>query len=398
MKKIEGEHMENDGTCFALEGRHYRTGENIVIQVQDGVIQDIEHLKEKVNKQIAWIGPGLVDLQINGYGGMDFNTLPIQDPMIMKLTKALWEEGVTSYFPTITTNSNQAIEGAMRAIAASLKTEPLLAESIQGIHLEGPFISPEDGPRGAHPLHDIKAPDWSLFEKWQEASEGRIKLITLSPEWPDSAKFIARCIAQGVKVSIGHTAASTEQILEAVTAGASLSTHLGNGAHPMLPRHPNYIWDQLANDQLWVGMIADGFHLPDSVLNVILKVKLGQVFLVSDSVYLTGLEPGEYETHIGGKVILTPEGKLHLAENPKLLAGSVKTLRRGVEHLVFKHLCGLAEAWEMASLFPSAYMGFPVKAGLAAGAPADLVLFERKDGEIKILQTYKCGKHVYKTV
>ncbi|BCV22317.1 N-acetylglucosamine-6-phosphate deacetylase [Moorella sp. Hama-1] len=386
--------MSQKETSFALEGIHYRTGEQVRVWVEGEIIRDVEPLKHSQTAESSWIGPGLVDLQINGYGGMDFNTPPFGEDMVEKVTQALWREGVTSYFPTITTNSDTAIEESVRKLSSAVGADPLLVKTIKGIHLEGPFISPEDGPRGAHPLEHIKPPDWDRFKKWQEAAKGRIKLITLSPEWPGSAEFIAKCVAHGVKVAIGHTAASSEQIFKAVNAGATLSTHLGNGAHPVLPRHPNYIWDQLANERLWTSMIADGFHLPDSVLTVIHKVKQRHAFLVSDSVYLAGLEAGEYETHIGGKVVLTPEGKLHLAENPKLLAGSVKSLRQGIEHLSDR-LLSFQTAWEMASLYPSAFMEFASQTGLEVGAPADLVLFERQHNQIKILQTYKAGKRVY---
>ena len=142
--------------------------------------------------------------------------------------------------------------------------------------------------------------------------------------------FIEKCAGAGVTVSIGHTGASPEQIREAVKAGATMSTHLGNGAHVQLRRHPNYLWEQLAHDELSACIIADGFHLPDAVMKVFLRVKGPRAMLVSDAVYLSGLAPGTYETHIGGKVVLTPEGRLHLAGNPDLLAGATETLAGGV--------------------------------------------------------------------
>ncbi|MGB9678436.1 MAG: N-acetylglucosamine-6-phosphate deacetylase [Thermoanaerobacteraceae bacterium] len=364
------------------------------IWVERGIICNIEPINNFNAVVSTWIGPGLVDLQVNGYSGIDFNTLPLSEEMIIEVTKALWQEGVTSYFPTIITNSDTVIEKIINTFSSAINANPILGKTIKGIHLEGPFISPEDGPRGAHPREYVKPPDWDLFKKWQKAAKGRIKLITLSPEWTGSAEFTAKCVAEGVKVAIGHTDASSKQIFEVLNAGASLSTHLGNGSHTVLPRHPNYIWDQLAEERLWASIIADGFHLPDSVLKVIYKVKQNRVFLVSDSVYLAGLKAGEYETHIGGKVVLTPEGKLHLKENPKFLAGSVKSLRQCIEYLNDR-LLPFQEAWEMASLRPSTFMKFDTYKGLEIGAPADLVLFERYKSQIKILQTYKFGKLVY---
>lgn len=378
-------------------GVHYRTGKPIRLQIKDGRIEQIRELFDADVSELPCIAPGLVDLQINGYGGYDLNTLPIDEHRVIHVTKGLWKEGVTTYFPTIITNTDEAIESALRLISAVCSRYEDLERCIGGIHLEGPFISPEDGPRGAHPKDYVKEPDWALFQRWQEAADGRIKIITLSPEWPGAAEFIRKCTESGVIVSIGHTAATPEQIREAVHAGARMSTHLGNGAHLMLPRHPNYIWEQLAQDDLWSCMIADGFHLPESVLKVIMRVKGERALLVSDAVSFSGLEPGEYTSHIGGNVVLTPEGKLHLAENPNLLAGSAQTLKWGIEQLIKTGLCPLSEAWEMASIRPAQLVNLPGGSGLVEGAPADLILFKREKNGIRILKTIKHGECVYRS-
>lgn len=385
---------ENPNGC-TIEGIHYYTGEPVTLLINNGLIEDIQSLPSQEKQTLPWVAPGLVDLQINGYNGMDFNTLPIDEGMVQRITRELWQEGVTSYYPTIITNDDESIEGAMAAISNECNQESIVEQSIAGIHLEGPFISSEDGPRGAHGRKYVKAPDWALFQRWQDAAGGRIKIVTLSPEWPGSAEFITRCVDSGVTVSIGHTDASPEQIREAVSFGARMSTHLGNGAHLMLPRHPNYIWEQLAQDELWPCIIADGFHLPEAFLKVVMKVKGSHTMLVSDAASLSGMPAGEYDLHIGGKVVLTQEGKLHLAENPKILAGSAQMLLWGIEHLVGSKLCSMVEAWEMASIRPAAFMDLPAKEGLAAGAPADVLVY-RKDGDaINILKTYKGGMEVF---
>jgi N-acetylglucosamine-6-phosphate deacetylase len=174
-----------------------------------------------------------------------------------------------------------------------------------------------------------------------------------------------------------------------------MSTHLGNGSHLMLPRHPNYVWEQLSQDALAACIIADGFHLPDSVIKVVMRVKGPNAILASDAVYLSGLKPGPYRTHIGGKVVLTKDGKLHLASNPKLLAGSVQMLIRSVEHLIRAGLSDAGEAWEMASTRPAMAMKLPAGRGLRPGAPADLVLFRRERERITLLETWKSGRKVY---
>lgn len=382
-----------------IMGRHYRTGELIQVSAVDGCLQEIraaDAVPQELGEPVPWIAPGLVDLQINGYLGMDVNQAPLTKETVAELTRALWKEGVTSYYPTVITNGDAPISQILGAIADACRMDTLMDSCIRGIHLEGPFISPEDGPRGAHGKAYVKAPDWELFQRWQEAADGRIAVVTMSPEWPEAEAFIRQCDASGVTVSIGHTNASPEQIRSAIAAGAKLSTHLGNAAHMMLPRHPNYIWEQLAADELWSCIIADGFHLPESVLKVFMKVKGNKTILVSDAVYLSGLQPGAYTTHIGGEVVLAPSGKLHLADNANMLAGSAQMLLWDIQHLVKEGLSSLSDAWEMASIRPSELMGLSTADGLVEGAPADFVLFEEEpEGSLNVVSTYKSGKLVY---
>lgn len=381
------------GPATGISGIHYSTGESIHVDFQGGKIEKIT--PRTPGFSLPTVGPGLVDLQINGYAGRDFNSLPISPEMVVDVVGLLHREGVTSFFPTVITNSDPAIFDAMTAIAQACQGSDIAESGIAGIHLEGPFISPEDGARGAHNRQYVRPPDWDMFRRWQDACGGRIRIVTLSPEWPGSAGFISRCAAMGITVSIGHTSATPEQIREAVDAGARMSTHLGNGAHLMLPRHPNYIWEQLAQDKLWSCLIADGFHLPDQVLTVVMKVKGERALLVSDAVSLAGMPPGTYTTHVGGRVVLTPAGRTHLADNEKILAGSAQMLLHCIQHLTSRGLADLAGAWEMASTRPAGFMGLPAAAGLAPGAPADIVLFRRDGGRIQVEETYKSGLLVY---
>ncbi|UOQ85814.1 N-acetylglucosamine-6-phosphate deacetylase [Gracilibacillus salinarum] len=374
-----------------FKGIHYKSKRPIEITVENEKILAIKEMKNPDADTLPIIAPGLVDLQINGYEGRDFNAYPLSKQLIKDASFALFKEGVTSYYPTIITNGDQEIKESAETIAQACDEDDLVAKTVAGIHLEGPFISSEDGPRGAHGKEYVKAPDWSLFKEWQAAAKGKIKLLTLSPEWSNAAEFIQQCKNSGVKVSIGHTAATSQQIRSAVESGAVMSTHLGNGAHLMLPRHPNYIWEQLAQDELWNSCIADGFHLPESVLKVIFKVKKERAILVSDAVFLSGLEPGTYKTHIGGEVVLTEAGKLHLAENPDLLAGSVQMLQDGIRNLVDFGICTFAEAWDAASIHPARLMNLSVRNGLEEGAPADFVLLQNE----QISQTIKAGYTVF---
>lgn len=356
----------------------------------------IERVLPRGGDEEIWVAPGLIDLQINGGYGYDFNSLPLTTDTVIQATRRLWEKGLTLFYPTVITNGDEEIEQLLRVIDAACLEDEAVGSTIGGIHLEGPFLSPEEGPRGAHDSRHIKAPDWALFTRWQAASGNRIRIVTLSPEWPEAAGFIRACVESGIIVSIGHTAATPEQIREAVEAGATMSTHLGNGAHLTLPRHPNYIWEQLAQDQLWAGMIADGYHLPDSVIKVMLRAKQSKAVLVSDAVYLSGMPPCEYETHIGGHVVLTPEGRLHLARKPELLAGSAMMLADAVWRLARSGLCAFSEAWDMASVLPAQAMGQGERHGLMRGAQADFVLLEKREEVFRILETVKGGRSVYR--
>jgi N-acetylglucosamine-6-phosphate deacetylase len=379
----------------AVEGLDLLTGEAVRLHVSDGLIAEREPLPKGKSERLPFIAPGLVDLQINGAAGVDFNRPPVTAEGFRHAVSALWAHGVTSFCPTVITNGTEQMERLLEQIRHASSADPAIRGSVAGFHLEGPFLSPEDGPRGAHPREHIRRPDIRLLERWQEAAGGLIRIVTLAPEWDEAPAFIRHCVKQGIIVSIGHTAADSAQIREAVRAGASLSTHLGNGAHPVLPRHPNYIWDQLAADELYAAMIADGFHLPDSVLKVFCRVKAGKAVLVSDAVSLAGMPPGTYKAHIGGDVVLTEEGKLHLAETPELLAGSAKLLLHGVEHLARLGIAALAEAWRMASLLPASLLKLPAASGLSAGSPADIVVLRLDGDRLHVCRTYKSGRLVY---
>lgn len=385
--------QENDNIVF---GRLYLTGEPVKLTLEGGLVKDVERTGEDSETDLI-IAPGLTDLQVNGYAGLDLNNDPLLPETVREISVKLWSEGVTTFFPTIITNSGENIRRSLCAISDACSRFPEVAAAVGGIHLEGPFISPQDGARGAHPADHVRPPDWELFCEWQEACGGLIRIITLSPEWPEAAGFIRQAAESGVTVAIGHTSATPEQVREAVAAGATLSTHLGNGSHQMLPRHRNYIWEQLAVDELYASMISDGFHLPDAVMKVFLRMKPGKIVLVSDATALTGMPPGDYITHIGGEVTLTEAGKLHVKGNPDMLAGSGKSLLHCVETLTAKGLATVAEALDMASRTPYNMVGLPGDCLPARGGVADLIMMREESGRLKVIRTIKSGITVFRT-
>ena len=386
--------MATDGTV--IYGRDYRSGKPVKVAFADGIIHSIEETTD--DKASGYlIAPGLTDLQVNGYAGYDLNTDPLLPETVRDIAVKLWSEGVTSFFPTVITNSPENIMRSVKAVVNACRLFPEAAGAVGGIHLEGPFISPEDGARGAHPAEHVRPPDWELFYEWQEACSGMIRIVTLSPEWPGASDFIRKASDTGLIVAIGHTAATPEQIREAVGAGATLSTHLGNASHQMLPRHRNYIWEQLAADELYATMISDGFHLPDALMKVFLRMKPERLILVSDATSLTGMPPGDYNTHIGGEVTLTVAGKLHMKGHPDVLAGSGKSLLHCVETLATKGLATLAEARDMAGRIPYRMTGLPGESLLARGGVADLVLLSELNDGLRVVRTIKAGETVFMT-
>lgn len=357
--------------------------------------------REKVNQSgIAkptgkelFYGPGLIDIQINGIMGVDFNVPTVSVDDIIKATHHLLADGVTTYFPTVITNSDEHILRIMSTIAAACEENSLVADCIGGIHLEGPFISPQPGARGAHSEAYVKAPDWELFMKFQNAAGGRIKIVTLAPEWEEAPHFIKNCVESGVIVSIGHSLANTAQVRKAVEAGARMSTHLGNGIPLMVQRHPNLIWDQLAEDSLYACIIADGIHIPDAFIKVVQKVKGDNMMIVSDATCFAGMEPGEYQTHIGGYVVLEHSKRLSVKGGQGILAGAAKTIRENVETLLQHELFSLSSAWQMATGNVEAFLrhcGKEIRIG-----PEDYTLFSLQDSFVTVEKVIKNGSLVF---
>lgn len=385
--------LYQDNTSISLQGINCLSGISQTLVVSQTIDHITDHSSEA--NDLPFIGPGLIDLQVNGINGVDFNDPDLTVEGMKNATHYLLSQGVTGFFPTLITNSDENILKILGTILKACNAYSLVNECIAGIHLEGPFLSIMDGARGAHDKQYIKPPCWDLIKKFQKASGGKIRLITLAPEWENSPEFIAKCRKEGILVSIGHTNATPEQIHAGVLAGATLSTHLGNAVPLMLPRHPNLLWEQLAKDELYISIIADGFHLPNSFLKVALKVKEGKVLLVSDATCFSGMKPGEYRSHIGDEVVLHKGGKLALKNSNGLLAGATKTLLENIQFLVDQNLASLSKAWEMGSTAPAKYLGMH-NYGIQPNQAADLVLFSLADNNaLKIHQVIKRGEVVY---
>jgi N-acetylglucosamine-6-phosphate deacetylase len=339
-----------------------------------------------------FVGPGLIDLQINGINGIDFNNPAVSPGDIIKATRYLLSKGVTTFLPTVITNSDEHVCQILQAIDQACGSDRVVNDCIWGIHVEGPFISPAPGAKGAHDEKYIKAPDWTLVEKFQSTAGGRIKLITLAPEWDGACSFIRKCRENNIMVSIGHSMANSMDISEAIEAGATLSTHLGNGVPLQLPRHPNIIWDQLAAEELYACIITDGIHIPDSLIKVVTKTKGAKCLVVSDATCFAGMPPGEYENHIGGTVILDNEKRVSVKNSPGILAGAAKDLLENVETLLAHNLFKLNEAWQMAS---SNVAGMLAENDTGFDDEGDLVIFKVDGNSIRVINVVKKRRIVF---
>jgi glucosamine-6-phosphate deaminase len=341
--------------------RDVLSGKLCILDDLSGIRPTAINVPENSKLPIPYCGPGLIDLQVNGVAGIDFNESGLNQENIRKAVDALLAKGVTGFFPTLITNDPLILEENLSIINLACQKDDLVNSCILGIHLEGPFISSLEGAKGAHPEKYIQKPSWELVEKLQKESGGRIKLITLAPELEGAEVLIKKCVEENILIAIGHSNAASRDIALAVKSGASLSTHLGNAVPLMLPRHPNILWDQLANEALYASLIADGFHLDPSFLKVVLKVKGEKAFLISDSTKFCGMEPGIYQSPIGEEIILEETGRLAMKYRKGLLAGAARSLIEGVEYLVKEEILELPEAWKMASKIPLSFAGLMSK-------------------------------------
>ncbi|MBV8707901.1 MAG: amidohydrolase family protein [Acidobacteriaceae bacterium] len=376
-------------------------GASAVLKVDYG--EGITHVDELIRPpgDADFLSPGFIDLQVNGFAGVDYNDPEAKPEGIGQSIQKMFETGVTRFFPTIITGSEDRMLGAMRNLA-SAKTEFLrhgMAEghAMEGLHIEGPHISGEDGPRGAHPVEHVRPPDVNEFHRWQEAADGQIRLITVSPEWEQTPAYIREIVRSGVVASIGHTKATSEQIAAAVDAGATMSTHLGNAAHPALPKTQNYIWDQLAEDRLTASFITDGIHIPGSFFRSAVRAKgVERSVLVTDAVMPAMCLPGPYR--LGGiDVQLLDNGSVVLRGGNRL-AGSALRMDHAISYAVRLGRLSLREALSMATVNPARVGRIAGRQrGLSPGEKADFVRFQWTESptSLEVIETIVAGQRTY---
>lgn len=364
-----------------IDARSWENDSAIRATMADGVFTSITPIADRPN--LPTLAPGLFDLQVNGAFGRGFTNVNSKIEDVFFISEMMTKHGVSGYLPTVITASMETLVAALATLQQATAGEDRLRAMIPGFHLEGPFLNPADGPRGAHPREYIRDADWDCFRRLQDAAGGNIRFVTLAPEVPGALALVEQLVASNVVVSLGHTAATREQIRAAVEAGATMSTHLGNGLAEMLPRHDNPIWPQLAEDRLCAAVIADGDHLPDDLLTCTARMKgPDRLILTSDAASLAGLPPGRYRDW-GADLDITETGKIVLAGTP-YLAGSGRFLDECVR--CFRKSTGwtLRDTIRAASLNPRRLLGLPLPT-LTVGQPAGEWVLIDAGGTIRLL-------------
>lgn len=334
------------------------------------------------DERCLWITPGLFDLQVNGIGGIHFTDPSLTTDQAARADALIREGGTSRSCPTVITCGLDAAAAVLGTLSRAMADGQM--PGARAIHLEGPWLSELDGPRGIHRrehVRDVSAAEW---EALQAAAGGKIGIVTLAPERPGALELIRRAAAAGVIVSLGHTEASPEEVSAAVRAGAAMSTHLFNGCAGMLDRHSNVVYSQLAEDALYGCFIADGHHVPFPALLIGMRAKgPDRSILVSDLAHLSGLPDGEYEME-GNRVELR-DGGLRV-KGSRLLSGAARTLAEDVQWLARQPEPGIEAALLMATRNPAAVMGDRAWAELAPGRRGPIAVFSWNGERLQLEQ------------
>jgi N-acetylglucosamine-6-phosphate deacetylase len=344
--------------------------------------------------QLPFISPGFVDIQVNGFAGVDFCGPDLDAEKALTVLPALWSTGTTSICPTLITNSFSELAKNFAILEQAARMNQDFAHMVPCYHLEGPYISP----RGSHGAHDpqwMRPPNWDEFQELQRAAGGKIGIVTLAPEVPGAEEFIRKAVGAGVIAAISHTDGGPEDVHRAAAAGATLNTHLGNGCPEYIHRHKAPLWAQLAIDSLQASLICDGFHLPPDVVKVIADVKgIDKCILITDAVHVALLPPGRYKL-VGTDIDLLPSGQVVRADRVSM-AGSALTMNRGVAVFMKFSQRPLASAIQVATANPASLLRRPTLCShVAAGQPANLVLFRQEPDTLKVESVISRGRCVY---
>lgn len=368
-------------------------GQGLVqIEIRENRVGPVRRLGP-IDTAHPYASPGFIDLQINGFAGIDFSDAELDVERAVSVLPHIWKTGVTSFLPTLITNSIERLERNFEVLETARAADPRFAASVPGYHLEGPYLSPGKS-RGAHIPEFMHPPDRDEFSRLQQAAGGNIAIVTLAPELPGAYDFIRRASESGVVVSIGHTDATPGQIHAAIDAGATLSTHLGNGCPEYIHRHENGLWPQLASG-LKASLICDGFHIPPDFVRCVHRLKGDDgCILVTDAIHAATLPPGRYSL-VGREIELLPNGQVVTADRQSM-AGSSVSMNRAIAVFAEFAQVPLEQALRAGTRNPATLLGRDLCSELTEGKIANLVLFEPGSERLNIRAVALQGEVVYR--
>jgi N-acetylglucosamine-6-phosphate deacetylase len=364
-------HQDHGEICV----RHYTTRNVVKLSWDKGVITCIEPTDAEPQ---GWVGPGLFDLQINGYGGIDFQQDHLTTDDLLHATRALRAAGSTRFFLTLITDEWDKLTSRLRHLRALRSRSPELTSALAGWHVEGPFLSKEPGFHGAHDPALLIEPTPEHILELHSIVEDEPLLLTVSPEVNGVIRAINIASERDIKVSLGHTNASTEQITGALNAGATGFTHLGNGCPRLLDRHDNVLWRILDRDDVMVSLIPDNIHVSPTLFRLLHRlIESNRIYYTTDAMAAAGMPPGNFTL-----------GKLNLEVGPdqvvrqpgqSLFAGSALKPIDGIFRAAGMLRSPWQDVWRRFSETPAAFVG--LRNELAVGQPADFCTLSTTDAQ-----------------
>lgn len=346
--------------------------------IKNGILTELSRAQDTTTD--LWLTRGLVDIQVNGYAGIEITTPDSNPDDLARCEQILADAGLTRWCPTVTSQSSDVIEHSLATIDRAIRESALTR--VKCIHLEANYLSPEDGYRGAHAPQYITKPDKAEFERWQKASGGRIGYVSMAPEIEGGLEFVGWLAVQGILVSLAHHNADYETMVGAADAGARLSTHLFNGCKATMNRHHNVVLSQLSEDRLWASFIPDGHHIPHHVLKMGLRAKgLQRSVFTSDLMSMGGSPEGEYT--VDGQGVIIRDGGAFLKGTPYLF-GAWANLAQGIQRATASGVVSPSDAITLASTNPAKLLRMDDDLQVETGATAPFVLFRESDGALKL--------------
>jgi len=372
-----------------VTARHYATSQPVRLRWREGTFSGVQTLQDGPHD--LWIAPGLVDLQINGYGGIDFQQDNLTLEELLCTTRQLRAAGCATWLLTLITDEWPRMMARLRHLRALRSQSAALQSAIAGWHIEGPFLSAEPGFRGAHNPSAMCDPKPEHIKELRQLTGSDPVLLTIAPERAGAIAAISLAVSLGIKVSLGHTNAPQEVLLQAAQAGATGFTHLANGCPRDLDRHNNILWRVFETPGLQVSLIADGIHVSPALFRLIHRIiDPKSIYYTTDAMAAAGAPPGKYkighlELEVGGDQIVRLPGTANFA-------GSALRPIDGIFRAAGMLNCAWQEVWPRLSTAPCRFMGL-AQGDLKIGQPATFCLLETSSpNQLQSIRTFVRGE------